>query len=104
MLFECSFNLLDRIPTAPTANAVWSSAPGRNYICENGNAPGAIRMQQKRNDVDWNMAWHDLGFILKVLYDMQGTKDSVKFFQFTVNYTPDTEAKEYETVMFGNWT
>ena len=95
--------MLDRIPTTATANAVWAPAPNGRYFCQNGNARGALRFRLEENDADWDMAWHDLGFILKVLYDLEGTKSNAQFFDFHVNYTPDSQAKEAETVMSGSW-
>ena len=70
----------------------------------NGNAPGSkLEMTLKQNTARWDMAWHDIGFLLKVLHDVEAVKDESQFFAFEANYTPDLSEMTYQKVVGGTW-
>ena len=100
-LFECEFELFGQVPASGLG--VWRPYPRGHYVCNNGQLSGMIRVDLDDNDVGYNMAYHDLAFVLKVLHDTEGVKAEVPFFDFHVNYTPDVDERPPETVMHGSW-
>ena len=61
-------------------------------------------MDLVENTIDYEMTYHDLAFVLKVLHDEEAVKDETFFFDFEFNYSPDTTTTPtLQRVMDGEW-
>ena len=60
-------------------------------------------MKVVKNDFGWNMAYRDIGFLIKVVYYNRALQASAQSFDFVVNYTNDRDRHRFRTVAYGEW-
>ena len=68
-----------------------------------GDLDGAVSLKLIGNHFGWNLAIHDIAFLIKVMHGVEGVKDGARFFDFVVNFTNESDMQPYETVAYGKW-
>ena len=90
--------MFDNIP----ASGVWTPWPGGYYTCRNAQIRDSfLHVNLLDNIVDYQMAIHDLAFVLKALFDEQGSHRVSLHFTFDFSYTPDSRKLDPVLVMDG---
>ena len=63
-----------------------------------------VRVDLVENTIQYEMAYHDLAFVIKVLHDEEAVKDETYFFDIEFNYNPNiTTTPDLQRVMDGQW-
>ena len=99
-LFDCEYGLFDQTPAS--GRGVWTPYPRGKYVCK-GDLDGAVSLKMIGNHFGWNLAIHDIAFLIKMMHEIEGVKDGSRFFDFVVNYTNESDMDTFETVAYGKW-